>query len=737
MISRNPRSRTRALGGPILALLLLLVLPVGCGRKNAKRKASRVFPNAPVVLISIDTLRSDRLPFYGYKDVETPALSALRADSILFESAWSHVPLTLPAHVALFTGLLPDRNGVHDNLGYTVNPKVTTLAELLKKAGYATGGAVTSRVMNGNSGVGRGFDLWDDDVYANRPFQDFGSIQRPGDDAVASLEAWMEGKEDRPFFAFLHLYEPHSPYEPKEPFRSRYANPYDGEIATADAITGKFLDFLKAKGIYDRAFVVLLSDHGEGLGDHGEAEHGVFLYREVLQVPLLVKLPKGEVPASSSVSVPVQLTDVFTTIAQGVGLAGFVAPAGTVSVIDVADGLALPDRRIYAETFFPRVHFGWSELRSLLDGRWHYIEAPRPEFFDLKSDPGEKTNLVEGKPEPFRAMRIEMEKLRASFQAPSAVDPEVAKQLASLGYLSSGATAGPGPLDDPKDHIETVQLMKDALEGFNQGNPGKAVAIAERLLKENPRMLDIWELYAQALASLGRTDEALAALRKTIELGPPGSTQYVRSTANHCLQMGKLEEGKKHAELAKKMGDPAGDEILARACFALGDLEGAEAAARASLKSETNRNRGYLTLARIEARKGDFPGALELSEKAMPGSTRAIPPAGLHLLRGDILARMERHGEAEAEFKQELRFYPSTVSAWSSLILLFAAQDRLPDARTTIDQMIAVYPAVESYLCAIQTLSIVGDRVGAARWRQEGLKRFPSDERLLRGPRPQ
>ena len=724
----------RALGGLIPALLLLL-LPAGCSEKGRKR-IPRVFPNAPVVLISIDTLRSDHLPFYGYKGVETPALSALRADSILFENAWSHVPLTLPAHVALFTGLLPDRNGVHDNLGYTVNPKVSTLAELLKKAGYATGGAVTSRVLNGNSGVGRGFDLWDDDVYANRPFQDFSSIQRPGDDAEASLEAWVEGKKDGPFFAFLHLYEPHTPYEPKEPFRSRYASAYDGEIATADAITGKFLDFLKARGIYDRALVVLLSDHGEGLGDHGEAEHGVFLYREVLQVPLLVKPPKGEVPVTPSVSVPVQLTDVFTTIGQGVGLPGFVPPAGTVSVLDVADGLVLPDRRIYAETFFPRVHFGWSELRSLLDERWHYVEAPRPEFFDLKGDPGEKANLVEGRPDAFRAMRIEMEKLRASFQAPSAVDPEVAKQLASLGYLSSGATAGTGPLDDPKDHVETVQSMKDALQGFNEGNPAKTVAIAEKLLKENPRMLDIWELYAQALASLGRMDEAFAALRKTIELGPPGSTQYVRSTANHCLQMGKLEEGKKHAELAKQMGDPAGDEILARACFALGDLKGAEAAARASLKSETNRNRGYLTLARIEARKGDFQKALELSEKAMPGSTRSIPPAGLHLLRGDILARMERNGEAEAEFKQEIRFYPSTVSAWSSLILLFAAQNRLPDARKTIVEMIAVYPAVESYLCAIQTLSIVGDREGAAHWRREGLKRFPSDKRLLGAPRP-
>ncbi len=724
--------------GLIPALLfLLLLLPSGCSPGNEGKKAARrVFPKAPVILISIDTLRSDRLPFYGYGGVETPALSALRADSILFENAWSHVPMTLPSHAALFTGLLPDKNGVHDNLGYTLNPRVPTLAELLRKAGYATGGAVTSRVMNGNSGIGRGFDLWDDDIYASRSFQGFGSVQRPGDDARASMEAWIEGQGDRPFFAFLHLYEPHTPYEPIEPFKSRYADPYDGEIATVDAITGRFLDFLKAKGIYDRALVILLSDHGEGLGDHGEDEHGVFLYREVLQVPLLVKLPGGEALASRSVSVPVQLSDIYTTIGQGAGLPEFVAPAGTVSVIDVADGLVLPDRRIYAETFFPRLHFGWSELRALIDDRWHYIEAPRPEFFDLKNDPGQKANLVEGKPDAFRSMRIEMEKLRTSFAAPSAVDPEMAKKLASLGYISSGATAGDGPLDDPKDHVETVRLMKAAVHEFDAGNPEITRAIAERLLAQNPRMLDIWELYAQALAKLGRTDEAVSALRKTIELGPPGSTQYVRSTANHCLQMGKPEEGKRHAELAKQMGDPAGDEILARACLALGDLKGAEAAALASLQSETNKNRGYLTLARVEVQRGNFAKALEFSDKALPRSDRSIPLAGLHLLRGDIFARTDRHEEAEAEFKKEIRLYPSTLNAWSSLVVVFAAQNRLPDARRTVEQMIAANPAVDSYLYAIRTLAIAGDREGAEHWQREGLRRFPQEKRLRKIPRP-
>jgi arylsulfatase A-like enzyme/Flp pilus assembly protein TadD len=729
---RPTRARVRALAA-LLSAASLLFLNAGC--EQARKSTPRAFPKAPVILISIDTLRSDHLPFYGYKGVETPALSALRNDSILFESAWSHAPLTLPSHVALFTGFLPDRNGVHDNLGYTVNPAVPTLAELLKKGGYATGGAVTSLVLNGASGVGRGFELWDDDVAPTRPFQALSRVQRPGDEAEASIERWVE-KQAGPLFAFLHLYEPHAPYEPKEPFKSLYANPYDGEIATADAITGKFLDFLKAKGIYDRALIIFLSDHGEGLGDHGESEHGVFLYREVLQVPLLVKLPRGDVPAPRSVAVPVQLSDVFTTIGKAVGLEGFVAPPGTYSLIDIADGLVLPERRIYAESFFPRTHFGWSELRSLVDSRWHFIEAPRPEFFDLRSDAAEKTNLVEGKPEPFRKMRIEMEKLRTSFEAPGAIDQETAKKLASLGYLSSGATAGTGPLDDPKDHIETVRLMKEALREFVEGSPARTVAIAQKLLAENPRMLDIWELYSQALAKLGRTDEALAALRKTIELSPQGSTQYVVSFANHCLQMGKLEEGKKHAELARSMGDPAGDEILARACLALGDLEGAETAARASLKSERNRDRGILVLARVEALRGNLPKALELSRQIQEGAAHSLPLPGLHLLRGDVLARMGRHAEAETEFREELRVYPTTLAAWSSLVILYTAQNRPADARRSVEEMVSVAPGVDAYLAAFQTLSILGDRAGADHWKREGLKRYPDETRFRRAPQP-
>ncbi len=277
--------------------------------------------------------------------------------------------------------------------------------------------------------------------------------------------------------------------------------------------------------------------------------------------------------------------------------------------------------------------------------------------------------------------------------------------------------------------------MKEALRELVEGDPAKTVAITRSLLAENPRMLDIWELQSQALARLGRTDEALASLRKTIELSPPGSTQYIVSFANHALEMGKAEEAHKHAELARSMGDPAADEILARACLALGDLKAAEEAARACLKTERNRDRGLLVLAGVAARRGDLPGALEAAARVQKGADHAAPLPGLHLLRGDVLARMNRPADAETEFRTEIRSYPTTLAAWTSLVILYASQNREADARKTIEEMVAASSGVDAYLAAFRTLSILGDKAEAERWKREGLKKYPGETRFRVVPR--
>ena len=416
------------------SLFLFLPAAVAC-------RARDTFPKAPVVIVSIDTLRADHLPAYGYARVETPALDALRRDSILFESAYSHVPLTLPSHVALLTGLLPPQNGVRDNVGYFLASDHATLAELLRKAGYGTGAAVSAVVLAKTSGVGRGFDFYEDSVEATAPGQSLGAIQRSGTETEALAERWIEENGASPFFFLLHLYEPHTPYAPPEPYASRYRDrPYDGEIAAADAVVGRFVSFLKERGLYERAVVIFLSDHGEGLGDHGEEEHGLLLYREDLRVPVFLKLP-GNRRAGEKVARPVGLIDVLPTVAALVGVQPPAGLPGTSLLSSAAPGAA---RSIYSETLFPRYHFGFSDLAALTTDRYAYIRAPRPELYDIVADPAQKRDLAAGMPQPFRALRAELERMNRPRQAPGTSDPEQVRKLAALGYIGQASPSGVG-----------------------------------------------------------------------------------------------------------------------------------------------------------------------------------------------------------------------------------------------------------------------------------------------------
>ena len=295
-----------------LPWLILLAPLLACATEDTASTDG----SPPIVIISIDTLRSDRLPVYGYGEVETPAIDALAQDSILFERAYTHVPLTLPAHASLFTGLLPGEHGVRDNAGYRLDTEGRPyLPRQLSELGYRTGGAVSSFVLRSATGLGRHFDVYDDRIIS--PGSEL-EAERDGASTLDSIRPWVRSASEQPFLLFLHLYEPHTPYRPPEPYASRYSSAYDGEIAAADRVVGDLIDELRKLGVYDRAAIVLLSDHGEGLGDHGEQEHGVLLYREVLQIPLLLKLPRSE-RAGTSIATPVALIDVAPTLLELAG----------------------------------------------------------------------------------------------------------------------------------------------------------------------------------------------------------------------------------------------------------------------------------------------------------------------------------------------------------------------------------------------------------------------------------
>ncbi len=699
------------------------------------RKTKRALaPGAPVILVSIDTLRSDHVPAYGYRNVETPALDAFRREAILYERAYTHVPLTLPAHATLFSGRLPSEHGIHDNLGYTLAPAAETLAERLKKAGYRTGGAVSAVVLSHLSGISRGFDFWDDAVEVTEARKISSQVQRSGSATASALEGWItSGRRTGPIFAFLHLYEPHTPYEPPEPWKSRFADPYDGEIATADAILGDFFGFLKKCGLYDRSLVIVLSDHGEGLLEHGEEEHGIFLYREALQVPLLVKLP-GAARGGTSISTPVGLFDVLPTILTLTGTSATETSPLPGRPLPLPGDPEPPARRLFAETYYPRIHLGWSDLASLTDGHLHYIQAPRPEFFDLEKDPGEKTDLSAEKSGGFRSMKNEIEKTPRVFDRPRDVDPEQAKKLASLGYLTRGPSTSAGPLPDPKDGMPTLAAVKEGFAALNGGRISDAVAIFRRLLDTNPRMQDVWDAYSQALFRSGRFDESLAALKKGAALSPGTASYFFIGIANVCILLGRPDEARANAEIALSRGDLSAHEILARVALATGDVATADKEAREGVSAFPRSRPPVLALARVEIARGNLPAALTRVDEAekMTEAFRLEPIESVHFLKGEIFARMSRPEEAEKEFKAELRAFPLNPDAQASLALLYAAWGRKADARRVLKEFLAGNPGPSLLMTAAQVSTILGDAAEAADYRRRAAAKSASPVTLPR-----
>lgn len=682
--------------------LALTLLTLACHRPPA---------HPSVILISIDTLRSDHLPAYGYRGVRTPAIDALAGQSIVFERAYSHCPLTLPSHATILTGLLPANTGIRDNAGFHLDPKRATLAELLKQEGYATGAAVSAYVLRRDSGIDRGFDFFDDAI-TPRADQSLGGVQRNGTETAAALESWIGAHANQPFFAMLHLYEPHAPYDAPAPYRSQFS-PYDAEIAAADAIVGRFLDALKARGLYDDTLIVLLSDHGEGLGDHGEDEHGIFLYREAIQVPLLVKLPGAH--RASRVRDVVGLRDVMPAILDQLHLP---RPAG---VDDRPIFRSATSRAVYSETYYPRFHFGWSDLHSLTDGAKHYIQAPRPELYDLSVDPAEKTNLVDSDRRTYAAMKNALAPLVQPAASPASIPPEEAAKLAALGYLGSGAPAAQGgALPDPKDKRETFRNLRSAFALYRAGKNAEALDAFRAILRDNPGMTDVWDVTAKAYERLGRRDDAIAAAKEGLKTNPQ-SPVLMLSVAELALDAGRLDEAKQHAELALTLDPARAHETLARIDLARNDLAGAEAEARKATGAAA-----YVTLARVLKQSARYADALAAADEAARIVTAEHKPpfAGLAYLRGDLLARLGRNGEAEEAFRQEIALEPADPRAYQGLIVLLISEGKSDQATPLVYQLLQAAPTPASYAAIVETMKAVGDETGVRYWSAESRRRF-------------
>jgi choline-sulfatase len=632
----------------------------------------------------------------------TPHIKALARDSIDCRNAWSHVPLTLPSHLSIFTGLLPPEHGVRDNAGYRFDPAHATLASILKANGYHTEGAVSAYVLRVSTGASSGFIDYDDNIgiVSGAPL---GSLQRPGEATEKIAEQLIAKNAAAPQFCFLHLYEPHAPYEPT----------YDADVKRADAIVGTFLDFLKKRGLYDRAVIVLLSDHGEGLLDHGEQEHGVFLYREALQVPLMVKLPRRE--KRGVIDAPVQLVDVLPTILDA---AGIKPPPGLRGISLIRD--SAPSRSVYAESLFPRIHLGWSDLRSIVNGSSHFIEAPRAELYDLAHDTRERNDLASTDRRTAAALRDELQRYGSQFTAPETIDPEEAKKLAALGYVSGGADEG-GPLPDPKSRIGDLTKLK-AINDVR--HPANQIAMIEPLLAANPKWSDLRDQLGQAYDATGDHQRAAATYEAGITATPRLAAQFARSAAESLLAARDLAGAEAHARVALA-GNAAGAHLLlGEIALARHDLDAAFAEAQAAETESSDRVLALFLLARVASVKGDYAGVLRtvrMLDDARRKNGGSLPER-VHYLTADALAHLGRLDDARAQFGEEIASDPHDVQAYGDLALLEFLSGRRDEALRTLTRMAGANPSRETLLFAASSLEKWGERAEAEDFRRRAEK---------------
>ncbi len=612
---------------------------------------------ANVLLITLDTTRADHLGAYGWAAAETPRLDRLAREGVLFEQAITPTAFTLPSHSSIMTGLYPPFHGVRLNGGSALADVHTTLAERLAEAGYRCGAVVGAFVLDQRWGLSQGFDFFDDDIeMAPEQRLDLAGVQRRGDQVTDIGLEWLDRPDPRPFFAWLHLYDPHISYDPPEPFKTRFAGRgasglYDGEIAFADSQVGRVLDWLDARGIADNTVVVVVGDHGESLGEHGEKEHGYFIYDATVHVPLIIRAP-GSGLADVRVPAVVRTIDVMPTVLDLVGVEA-PRPLHGESLVPLMVNPSLDGpEEAYSESMSVHLQYGWSALYGLRTATHKFIDAPRAELYDLGQNPPETDNRLLGLPELASEMRKKLAQLREDIEvgAPETqqadLDQETMGMLAALGYVG-GATAAPkgDNLADPKDKIEIFEAVGYASHLLTGDKYEEAVNVLEIVLAEDPAVPQARLMLATAYRKTGRNEDAKALLDGYLRDNPDDAVALV--TMATILS----EEGRD-------------DEVLALA--------------RRVLSVDDRNTQAYELMAGVHMKANDHLGALPMLEKAVAIQPKLTRP---RLNLAVAMIGLGRLPEAERLLDDIIAERPKFPLAHFHLGLLYEHQGRLAEAR--------------------------------------------------------
>ena len=638
-----------------------------------------------LVIVTFDTTRADRIGAYGSHDVETPTIDRLAADGVLFEQAVSVAPLTLPAHSSIFTGKFPPEHGVRDNGGFFLGPEQVTLAEILKGRGYRTGGFVAAYVLAGKWGINQGFDTYFDDFDLSQVRAvSIGAIQRPANEVLDKALPWIAQSGNTPFFAWIHFYDPHSPYKPPEPFASKYqGHPYNGEIAFADSQLGRLISTLQARGLYDRTVIVVMGDHGESLGDHGESAHGFFVYNSVTHVPLVVRTPFSGI-GHRRVSDPVRSVDVMPTVLDLLGAPPVSGISGTTLVPLMTGSKHELGVDAYSEAMYPLHHYGWSDLHALRSGRYKVIDAPRPELYDVERDPNETTNLFSERQAlgdrmiaQLRTMENGFSKVTAAMPAAD-VDPEARERLAALGYVGTFVASASDPRTgraDPKDKIglfnklnEATDLTKDSDEEPERSFT-RTIGLLSDVIKEDPQVIDAWFMRGTKYLKHGDLEKAVADFKQTLALKPDYDLA-VSNLAQAYRQMGNDEAAlagfEHYLQLDPK--DPFVHYQMGEIWLDRGDLPRAETLFHHALELDSSVVAAKNALGVIALQRGDPVTAERLIREAL-----AARPT-LRLAHFNLALLAEQRNDlrtAEREYVEELKQHPENYKSAFNLSRLY------------------------------------------------------------------
>ncbi|MCE2559842.1 MAG: sulfatase-like hydrolase/transferase [Acidobacteria bacterium] len=666
------------------------------------RLPSGVGPNdLSVLLITLDTTRADRIGAYGFADIETPHLDRLAAEGVLFEQAQAVAPLTLPAHSSIFTGEYPPAHGVRDNGGFYLDDEHVVLAEILRDEGLRTGGFVGAFVLDAKWGIAQGFDHYFDDFELGDTVRmALNEIERPAGEVTDAALAWLDEAPEARFFSWVHYYDPHSPYEPPEPFAERYRNrPYVGEIAYVDSEVGRLLAWLDENGRARDTVVIVMGDHGESLGEHGESGHGFFIYEGATRVPFIVRAPydtmQGHRVAEVVRAVDVSPT-VFDLLAVEAGQEDRDASFQGASIVRLLTGSTGPRLPAYAEAY------GWSDLASLRVENMKYVAAPRPELYDLAADPGEVNNLYAARPNEADRLASMLQALesrwtdRALPPQIDEIDPDTRARLAALGYLASfagGSSAEPvdrASLADPKDRIHLFNLMQAAHEASLKRNRPAAVEALERVLIEDPSVIDAWVRLGDEQLRDNDTAAAIESYRRAIEL-KPDYAHAVINLANAYRRAGAEEEAVLGYQEFLRL-DPRNAMIhyeLARMLVDRGDLDGGERHLKEAAALSPEMGAAVVSQGAVALLRADPVNAQRLFEQAL-----TIQP-DVRLAHFNLALLAEERGDPRAAvdfYRRELDYHPQSYRVQFNLGRLLDGLGDRHGATEALEQSIEINP---------------------------------------------